>query len=156
VDGAPTIDGLPWDHELARGKVRHAAGPEARLVDYAGLDGRRFDVLPLSVATSGAIEAMGVDGRRFRPNVVVDGVDGLAERSWPGRRVSLGPVVLRVVKLRGRCVMTTYDPDTIEQDLDVLRRIVWEFDGVLALDCAVETPGVVRVGDAVRLLAEAE
>ena len=33
--------------------------------------------------------------------------------------------------------MTTYDPDTQEQDLSVLRRLVEEFDGRMALDCAV-------------------
>ncbi len=37
----------------------------------------RFDVLPLLVATDGAIAALGVDGRRLRPNIVVGGVDGL-------------------------------------------------------------------------------
>jgi hypothetical protein len=43
----------------------------------------RFDVLPLLVATDGAIAALGEDGRRLRPNVVVGGVDGW--RSGPGR-----------------------------------------------------------------------
>jgi uncharacterized protein YcbX len=50
------------------------------------------------VATDGAIQALGVDGWRLRPNIVVGGVDGLAEREWPGRRLRIGEVVIAVVK----------------------------------------------------------
>ena len=48
--------------------------------------------------------------------------------------------------------MTTYDPDTLEQDIRVLRRIVNEFDGTLALDTAVIKPGHIKVGDKVEFL----
>jgi hypothetical protein len=48
--------------------------------------------------------------------------------------------------------LTTYDPDTQAQDPRVLRRIVREFGGTMALDCAVEVGGAVRVGDPVVLL----
>ena len=47
--------------------------------------------------------------------------------------------------------MTTYDPDTQAQDLSVLRRIVDEFGGRMALDCAVVRGGLIRVGDPVEL-----
>ena len=58
--------------------VRLAAGADAQL---AILDTpARFDVLPLLVATDGAIRTFGRDGRRLRPNIVLGGVDGLAER----------------------------------------------------------------------------
>ncbi len=99
-----------------------------------------------------AIAALGVDHRRLRANIVIAGVDGLGERSWPGRRLRVGGAVIEVAKLRGRCVMTTYDPDTQEQDLSVLNRIVHDFDGRMALDCAVVAPGRVAVGDAVELV----
>jgi len=38
----------------------------------------RFDVLPLLVATDGAIRALATDRRRLRPNIVIAGVEGLA------------------------------------------------------------------------------
>ena len=60
--------------------VRKAAGNDARVLHYEGLN--RFDVLPLLVATDGAIAQMGFDGRRLRPNIVIGGVEGLEERSW--------------------------------------------------------------------------
>jgi hypothetical protein len=48
--------------------------------------------------------------------------------------------------------MTTYDPDTLEQDLSVLRRIASDFGGEMALDCAVVAGGRIAVGDPVELL----
>jgi uncharacterized protein YcbX len=146
-DGEPSIDGHAWSSGEAAAAVRLAAGDDARLVRWDGPE--RFDVLPLLVATDGAIDALGVDGRRLRPNIVVSGVDGLAERQWPGRRLRIGEVLIDLVKLRGRCVMTTYDPDTQAQDVDVLRRIARDFGGRMALDSAVLEGGRITVGDAV-------
>jgi uncharacterized protein len=92
-------------------------------VRWDGLE--RFDVLPLLVATDGAIAALGVDGRRLRPNIVVSGVIGLAERDWTGRRLRIGDVLIELIKLRGRCVMTTYDPDTQVQDVGGTSAVTW-------------------------------
>ena len=47
--------------------------------------------------------------------------------------------------------MTTWDPDTQEQDLSVLRRIVQDFGGTMALDSAVVSGGTITVGDLVEL-----
>jgi len=149
-DGEPRVDGWPWPSPEAAALITRAAGPEARLDRFEGEE--RFDVLPLLVATDGAIAVLEVDGRRLRPNVVVGGVDGLAEREWPGRRLRIGEVIVAVAQLRERCVMTTYDPDTQAPDPGVLRRIVREFGGTMALDCAVVSGGLVRVGDPVALL----
>jgi hypothetical protein len=60
--------------------------------------------------------------------------------------------VIEAVKLRGRCIMTTYDPDTLQQDRSVLKRIVTELDGTMALDCEVVEEGFIREGDPVELL----
>jgi uncharacterized protein len=149
-DGEPLIDGRPWTAPESAAAVRQAAGAGASLARYAGPE--RFDVLPLLVATDGAIAALGVDGRRLRPNLVIGGVAGVAERQWPARRLRIGEVIINMEKLRGRCVMTTWDPDTQVQDLSVLRRIVDEFDGTMALDSAVMSGGTVAVGDPVELL----
>jgi len=149
-DGEPRIDGWPWASPEAAAAIAQAVGWKARLERFTGEE--RFDILPLLVATDGAIAALGVDGRRLRPNIVVGGVDGLGEREWPGRRLRIGEVEIAVAQLRARCVMTTYDPDTQVQDPGVLRRIVREFGGTMALDCAVVTAGAVRLGDPVTVL----
>jgi hypothetical protein len=47
--------------------------------------------------------------------------------------------------------MTTFDPDTLEQDPTVLRDIVQRFGGRLALNCEVLRPGLLTVGDKVEV-----
>jgi len=124
-----------------------AVGEEVQLIEYEGAE--RFDILPLLVATDGAIAAFGHDGRRLRPNIVVSGVEGLTERTWPGKTLAIGEARIGVRDLRSRCVMTTYDPDTLEQDNDVLKEIVRKFHGRLALNCFVIKEGEIKVGDTV-------
>lgn len=148
-DGAPLIDGRPWSDPKVASAVAAAAGDGARLMRDESLD--RFDVLPLLIATDGAIEALGVDRRRLRPNILIADVPGLAERGWPGRLLRIGEALVSVAKLRRRCVMTTFDPDTQAQDPSVLRRIAKEFGGTMALDCDVVETGRVAVGDRVEL-----
>src|SRR5215469_12898775 len=149
-NGVPQISGHRWNSPEALELVKKAAGPDAELIQYNGAE--RFDVLPLLVATDGAINHMGFDGRRLRPNIVIGGVEGLEERQWPGRRLQIGGVTIHAANLRGRCVMTTFDPDTLEQDRNVLKRIVRELDGTMALDCAVLQGGLIRESDPVFLL----
>lgn len=148
-DGEPLVDGRPFTDAAVAREVEAAAGPGARLRSVAGAD--RFDVLPLLVATDGAIASLGYDRRRFRPNMLVGGVAGLAERTWEGRLLRAGECLIAVRDLRGRCVMTTFDPDTLAQDVNVLRRIVREMGGTLALNCSVARGGTLRVGDPVEL-----
>lgn len=147
TNGVARISGFAWDSLEALHLVQQAAGPDAELFLYEGAE--RFDVLPLLIATDGAIEHMGFDGRHPRPNIVVGGVEGLEERTWPGRHLRIGEAVIDVARLRGRCIMTTYDPDTLKQDLNVLKSIASELGGTMALDSAVASGGLVRVGDPV-------
>jgi uncharacterized protein YcbX len=149
-NGHPLINGLPWDDAEAIKLITTAAGPNARLIEWDGPE--RYDVLPLLVATDGAIKEFGYDHRRLRPNIVIGGVEGLAERDWPGRRMRIGKVVIEFAQLRARCVMTTYDPDTQKQNHEVLRSIGKKFGGTLALDTAVVQGGSIKVGDAIEFV----
>lgn len=153
-DGVALISGHAWNSPEALALVKKTVGPGAELFYYDGPE--RFDVLPLLVATDGAIAAFGHDGRRLRPNIVVGGVEGLAERDWPGKCLRIGAVVIGVQDLRSRCVMTTFDPDTLKQNSRVLNEIVEKFDGRLALNCYVIKTGAIHEGDAVELFSGAD
>ena len=140
LDGIPSIDGHRWDSPEALALVKRAAGEDAWL--ELSDEQSRFDVLPLLVATDGAVAAFGRDVRRLRPNILIGGVEGLDEREWPGAELHIGRVIVRLDSLRGRCPMTTVDPDTLERDPEVLRDIGRRFRGQLALnaDAALGVP----------------
>jgi uncharacterized protein YcbX len=144
-DGRPRINGHSWDSADALALVKVAAGEDAWLEPWEGLE--RFDILPLLVATDGAVTSFGRDIRRLRPNVLIGGVTGMAEREWEGAHLRIADAIIRLDALRGRCVMTTVDPDTLERDPKVLRDIVNRFGGRLALDADVVRGGTVRLGD---------
>ena len=152
--GRPRIGGHPWNSPEALALVKGAAGPDAWLEAWEGLD--RFDILPLLVATDGAVAAFGRDVRRLRPNILIGGVEGLNERDWPGAELHIGEVIVRLESLRGRCHMTTIDPDTLQVDPGVLRDIVRRFGNQLALNADVVRGGRVRVGDPVKLVGSTE
>ena len=152
-DGRTYVDGHPWDSPQAADLIRAAAGPDARLRHHPGLE--RFDVLPLLIATDAEIDRLGHDGRRLRPNIVIAGTRVAEERSWPGRALRIGDAVVGVHSLRPRCIVTTIDPDTGAQDLDVLRSINQRFHGMIALNCWVITPATVHVGDKVDVFDDA-
>ena len=148
--GAVLVDGRPWRSAAVAAEVAELGGPGARLVHYEGAE--RFDVLPLLVATDGAIAAFGYDGRRLRPNIVIGGVTGLDETGWPGACLRVGGALIGVQDLRQRCIMTSFDPDTQVQDREVTRSIYRRFGGKLALNCFVIEAGTITVGDGVVLV----
>lgn len=148
-DGEPLVDGKNWKSAEVAAEVEAIGGSNARLARYDGVE--RFDVLPLLVATDGAIAAFGHDGRRLRPNIVIGGVPGMTERDWPGACLQAGKVLIGIQGLRQRCIMTSYDPDTLVQDKQITREIYRRFEGKLALDCFVIQGGEIAVGDEVTL-----
>jgi uncharacterized protein YcbX len=153
-DGVALVDGHRWDSPEALALVKRAAGDDAWLEAYDGPE--RFDILPLLVATDGAIREFGRDVRRLRPNVVINGVEGMAETGWEGSGLVIGSAVVYLDSLRGRCPMTTVDPDTLERDPAVLKDIGRRFGGRLALNASVPRGGTIRLGDAVTLVRAPE
>ena len=152
---APDWRGADRRHPVGRpeggGRGHAVAGPDAELVAYGGRE--RFDVLPLLVATDGGVAALGYDGRRLRPNIVVGGVPGLEERSWPGKVLRIGAVVIGVESLRARCVTTIIDPDTGDLNPGCCAGST-ACDGCVALNRRVVRGGEIRVGDPVEVAEE--
>jgi uncharacterized protein YcbX len=141
--GAPTYESDDgWEDDA--GLWRRWGGPPGAFHD----DER----VRVSLVGRGTIAALGEwDVRRFRPNIVLDGAD---EDALVGRRVRLGSAILDVVQPVSRCVMVTRpQPGGIERDLDVLRTILRERAGDLAVGALVAGPGTVRVGDEIEVVA---
>ena len=83
---------------------------------------------------------------------MIGGVEGLAERDWPGCCLRTGQVLIGVQDLRLRCIMTSYDSDTLIQDKNITRDIYRRFKGKLALNCFVIEGGDISVGEEVQLV----
>ena len=85
ADGTPLVNGHRWSSEEAQALVRDASSADIRLIEDRSRI--RFDVLPVSLVTDGALEELGVDLRRLRPNIVIAG-HRRARRARLARRVA--------------------------------------------------------------------
>jgi uncharacterized protein YcbX len=91
---------------------------------------------------------------RFRPNVVVDGVEeAFAEDEW--KLVRIGDIELRFAEHCDRCVLTTIDPVSLTGGKEPTRTLAkyrqWDHEVYFGIRLIPVTTGVLRVGDPVRL-----
>jgi uncharacterized protein len=108
----------------------------------------------VSQATLDAI-ASAVDGdidvRRFRPNLVFDGVEPWEEFKWVGQERAIGTAKLTISAPIGRCLNIEVNPNTGERDLPLFSLLQKHFGhaktGVVA---KVNVSGIVTIGDLVR------
>lgn len=104
----------------------------------------------------------GIDGRRFRMLIEIEGAGAHEEDTWIGGELQIGSAVISITKPDARCAITTQNPETGERDLDTLRTLI-RYRGFRADDPEkkidfgvlgeVLQPGRISVGDDVRVLA---
>jgi uncharacterized protein YcbX len=155
------VDG-PWSAALSSyvgQPLRIVEAPDER----SGVD--RGAHAAVSLISRGSLERLareggepGVDGRRFRMLIEIDGVDAHEEDGWVGRTVRIGGALVAMHGHVGRCLITSRDPDTGEIDLptlDILGGYRRNLDTTEPLPFGVYGEvlegGVVRIGDAVTL-----
>ena len=98
-----------------------------------------------------------VDHRRFRMLFMIDGVSEHEEDTWHDQHLQIGQAQVRISRPVDRCVVITRHPETSERDFDALR-IIKSYRGMrqkyidFGMFASVERPGVVQVGDTVRLI----
>ncbi len=91
---------------------------------------------------------------RFRPNLVVRGIEPFAEDGW--KEIRIGEMFFRVVKPCARCAITTVEQTTGEKGKEPLttlaafRKVGGEV--MFGQNLIHESPGVLRVGDGVEVL----
>lgn len=141
------------DPALAAG-LAETAGEPVRLMR---LSRGTYDAMPVSVLTTAAAAlveqahgaALGL--ARFRSNIVVESAPD-APADWSGAELAFGEARLRADCGIPRCAMITLDPDTAARDPAVLRTVAQRFGNLVGMYCSVAAPGVIRVGDVVRVL----
>jgi uncharacterized protein YcbX len=153
------VDG-PWGEALTA-----FLGRQVRIVRCDRIGGTRKGH-PATLLSDGSMDALGavlgvgdLDVRRFRMLIELDGGGAHEEDTWIGCQIGLGDTVLRISAPVARCAMTTHDPETGQRDYDTLRAIKeyrGQVDGkdlMFGVWGEVERPGVIRLGDEVRVLA---
>jgi uncharacterized protein len=119
-----------------------------------------FDTMPLSLITTQTIAALessvgeNLEPRRFRPNLVVESVDGgdAPEMAWVGELLQIGGMRMRVDRPDKRCVTINVDPVSTEKNPLVLRTVAQERDKCLGVYGTTVQPGRVAVGDKVSIV----
>jgi uncharacterized protein YcbX len=133
----------------------------AEIFEFTSPPGTYFDAFPLHLLTTASLEALARrapeaawDVRRFRPNFLIetaDGIEGLVESGWSGRRLRVGGLTLKCEMPAPRCSMTIQAQQALPKDPRVLRTIVAVGQN-LGLYANVESEGRVAIGDEVELL----
>ena len=136
-----------------------ATDDSSAVVSWTMPPGRFVDALPLLVVTTASLRrgrALHPDGawetRRFRPNIVVDvDGDGWVEDAWCGHTLRVGTAAIQPVVPCQRCTMVTRAQPGLERDLDVFKVLARNHGATFGVWTAVQTPGIVRIGDEVTL-----
>lgn len=123
-DDVQALDGgdeaSQWLSEAIGYEVRIAVWQQqSRFSNKYQLETSFADASPILVASEASIvqacEWAGIapDVRRFRPNIVVDGVGAFAEDAW--QQLTIGDTTFEVLDTCVRCVLTTIDPDSADR-----------------------------------------
>ncbi|WP_342236450.1 MOSC domain-containing protein [Inquilinus sp. OTU3971] len=75
-----------------------------------------------------------VDPRRFRGNLILDGLPAWTEFDWIGRELAIGPARLKVVSRITRCAATNVNPATGDRDLNIPKALITGFGHA---DCGI-------------------
>ncbi|WP_134323778.1 MOSC domain-containing protein [Cumulibacter soli] len=161
--------------DAAAAIVSEVVGREVRVVRFprkhrraTGFGGGQTmyaDGYPLTVASTQSLAEVNrwldqpVGMERFRPSIVLDGLPGPFVEDDIAM-IQIGDVVIDLVKLSGRCVMITIDPESLDkgkQPLHALgqRRALPQIGGgreiMFAVNSIPRTEGTIRVGDEVQV-----
>lgn len=136
-----------------------------RATRFGGGQTMYADGYPLLVASTSSLAEVNrwleepVPMERFRPSIVLDGLDGpFVEDDIAS--ITIGDVAIDLVVLSGRCVMTTIDQDTAQKGREPLRalgrrRVLPQLGGgqeiMFAVNAIPRTEGMIKVGDEVQV-----
>jgi uncharacterized protein len=131
----PEIDGLAPEALIAGTRVRNEdTGERVSRFELAAMAPQPafFDIAVLHLLTTATLHRLRelapgatFDERRYRPNIVLDGVgDGFVENGWGGRAIAFaGGVTVAASIPTMRCVMTTLAQGDLPRDADTLRAV---------------------------------
>jgi hypothetical protein len=163
----PSSEDLALEIEAPNGKTLSASDPalpgliggdqlNASDLTIIRSDRAMTDCRPLSLLATQTIDGIGravgltLDKRRFRENLYIDlnSGEGFAEDAFVGRQLRIGPkLTVHILERDIRCRMISIDPETLDENPEILRHVAKNHDGTAGVYAAVLVEGLVRPGD---------
>jgi uncharacterized protein len=111
----------------------------------------------ISLQTIGQIETelkIPLDKLRFRSNIYFNSEGGaFKEDNLVGKRLRIGSkAIVMVLERDPRCALISLDPNTGENNPEILRHVVREHNNFAGVYCAVLVEGLLKKGDIIELL----
>ncbi|NOU92696.1 MOSC domain-containing protein [Paenibacillus sp. LMG 31456] len=156
---APNGRSLNWDEDLL-GELQAYSNTKMSMLSYKpnNQDLLAMDTGSILIITDASLRKLEeiwgkrLDKRRFRANLLVAVADNsLSESDWIGKRLIIGSAELEVTMYCERCSMITIDPDTLERDKSLLKKVNEEMNLNFGVYASVNKVGQVSVGDKVFL-----
>ncbi len=134
--------------------------PPPAIVERSGQGGFwDFTDTPLSILNLASVRAVEertgrkIDPRRFRANLMIDGLEPWEEFGWGGMRIKVGEAGLDVGRPAMRCPATSVDPDTGERDMTLPADLNEHFGHAFcAMYASVSKGGKIGYGDPVEVV----
>jgi uncharacterized protein YcbX len=108
----------------------------------------------INLASVRALEAklgVVVDPRRFRANLLVDGLEPWVEFGWIDKTIRIGDVLFQGARRIRRCAATEVNPDTGERDIALPVELHKHFAHAdMGIYLYVRSDGAIAAGDALR------
>jgi hypothetical protein len=163
----PSSEDLALEIEAPNGKILSASDPalpgliagdqlNASDLTIIRSDRAMTDCRPISLLATRTIDGIGravgltLDKRRFRENLYIDLDSGesFAEDEFVGRRLRIGPkLMVHILERDIRCRMIGIDPESLDENPEILRHVAKNHDGRAGVYAAVLVEGLVRPGD---------
>lgn len=131
----------------------------AELFEFDSPPGTYFDAYPLLIMSTNSLATLAAntpnagqnfDQRRFRPNIVIAGLEGdFPENDLVGQHCKIGSVELSIEMPCPRCIMTTHPIDDVPKDPSIMRQLVQQNGGNLGVYARVVTGGIINEGDTI-------
>jgi uncharacterized protein YcbX len=94
-----------------------------------------------------------LDKRRLRANIIVSlDENTFNESDWIGKRLLVGSAELQIDIYCERCSMITIDPNILERDTSLLKKVNEEMNLNFGVYASVNRTGQIQVGDKVYLV----
>ena len=148
---AIAIEAFMGDEIAGRPRVVQAQGH--RFTDVSVVSPEMMEAVSLiNLASVRALEAklgVVVDPRRFRANLLVDGLEPWAEFDWIDKVVQIGDVTFRGARRIRRCAATEVNPDTGARDIALPFELHKHFAHAdMGVYLYVRSDGAIATGDA--------